>query len=168
MSFGTAVRAVLGQYATFSGRARRSEYWWWSLAYSIVMLVLYVVAIALLGAQTITDPEAASLGAGGAAGALLLGLLGLFALATFLPSLAVTVRRLHDTSRSGWWYLITFLPFGGIVLLVFAVMDSAPGTNTYGPNPKDLGDGGYGPQGYGEGYAGQGYGAPAPYGAPPQ
>jgi len=159
MSFGTAVRTVLGQYATFSGRARRSEYWWWSLAYSIVFVVLYVLAIALVGAQAITDPEATSLGAGGAAGAVVLGLLGLFALATFLPSLAVTVRRLHDTGRSGWWYLISFVPFGSIVLLVFSVMDSAPGTNTYGPNPKGVGDAGYG---------GQGYGAPAQYGAPQQ
>ncbi|BDP42173.1 hypothetical protein DAETH_21420 [Deinococcus aetherius] len=63
-----------------------------------------------------------------------------YGLATFLPTLAVNIRRLHDTGRSGWWYLIAFVPLvGGIVLLIFAVMDSQPGTNKWGPNPKGVG-----------------------------
>lgn len=68
-----------------------------------------------------------------------LGLLGgLFALAMILPSIAVTVRRLHDTSRSGWWLLISLIPLiGGIVLLIFVCLDSTSGTNAYGPNPKE-------------------------------
>ncbi len=63
--------------------------------------------------------------------------LWIFALALIIPSLAVTVRRLHDTNRSGWWYLITFVPLGGIVLLVFMCLDSEPGSNKWGPNPKE-------------------------------
>lgn len=162
MSIGTAVRTVLAQYATFSGRARRSEYWWWSLAYSIVFAVLYVLAIALVGVEAFTNPEAAAPGAGGIGGLLVFGLIFVFVLGTFLPSLAVTIRRLHDTGRSGWWYLISLVPFGSIVILVFSVMDSTPGSNAYGPNPK--GEGGYSGQGYG----GQGYGAPQQYGPPQQ
>ena len=160
MSIGTAVRTVLAQYATFSGRARRSEYWWWSLAYSIVFAVLYVLAIALVGVEAFTNPEAATPGAGGIGGLLVFGLIFVFVLGTFLPSLAVTIRRLHDTGRSGWWYLISLVPFGSIVILVCSVMDSTPGSNAYGPNPK--GEGGYG----GQGYSGQGYGAPQQYGTP--
>ncbi|WP_243398301.1 DUF805 domain-containing protein [Deinococcus koreensis] len=61
----------------------------------------------------------------------------LYALAVFVPSLAVTVRRLHDTGKSGWWYLIGLIPLvGGLVLLVFTVLDSEPGSNRWGPNPK--------------------------------
>jgi len=70
-----------------------------------------------------------------------IGLLsGIFALATFIPYLAVTVRRLHDTDRSGWWLLLAFIPIiGGIILLVFMIQDSQPETNRFGPNPKATG-----------------------------
>src|ERR687885_610071 len=62
---------------------------------------------------------------------------GLYSLAVLIPSIAVTVRRLHDTGRTGWWILIGLIPFiGGIILLIFMVLDSEPGTNQYGPNPK--------------------------------
>jgi uncharacterized membrane protein YhaH (DUF805 family) len=66
------------------------------------------------------------------------GILGIvFSLAMLVPGIAVTVRRLHDTGRSGWWILISLIPFlGWIVLLVFMVLDSHPGDNEYGPNPK--------------------------------
>ena len=63
---------------------------------------------------------------------------GLYSLAILLPSLAVTVRRLHDTGRTGWWVLISLVPvIGGLILLIFMVLDSEPGTNQYGPNPKE-------------------------------
>lgn len=63
---------------------------------------------------------------------------GLFCLAVLIPSIAVGVRRLHDTGRTGWWLLIGFIPLiGAIVLIVFFVLDSQPGTNAYGPNPKE-------------------------------
>jgi uncharacterized membrane protein YhaH (DUF805 family) len=62
-----------------------------------------------------------------------------FVLATFIPTLAVTVRRLHDTNRSGWWVLLEFVPIvGGLVLLVFMMLDSQPGANRFGPNPKGV------------------------------
>jgi uncharacterized membrane protein YhaH (DUF805 family) len=114
---------VLRKYADFSGRAQRAEYWFFALFY-----VLFFLALSLIdGAAGLLNAEMG------------LGLLGsLFALAMIIPSIAVTVRRLHDTSRSGWWFLISLIPIiGGIVLLVFMCLDSTPGTNAFGPNPKE-------------------------------
>ncbi|GAA5513385.1 inner membrane protein YhaH [Deinococcus carri] len=66
-------------------------------------------------------------------------LTALYGLALFLPSLAVTIRRLHDTGRSGWWVLISLIPLiGGLVLFIFLVLDSQPGPNKWGPNPKGM------------------------------
>jgi uncharacterized membrane protein YhaH (DUF805 family) len=119
MSFSEAVRTVLSKYTDFSGRARRSEYWYWSLAMFLAFVVVGVVAAASSTLGTLLEVV-------------------LF-LAVLLPSLAVTVRRLHDTGRSGWMCLIGLIPLvGGIVLLVFTVSDSAPGPNQYGPAPKAL------------------------------
>lgn len=117
MSFQDAVTTVLTKkYADFSGRARRSEYWWFVLGQFIVLTVLSVLGRAI-------DP--------------LMFLYYLAALALIIPSLAVGVRRLHDTGRSGWWILIGLIPLvGAIVLIVFFVQDSNPGDNEYGPNPK--------------------------------
>ena len=115
---------VLKQYATFEGRARRKEYWYFVLFYVLVYLVLAAV-------DGLTGTYNADAGVG--------LLSGLYVLATFLPSLAVTVRRLHDTDRSGWWVLINVVPIiGGIVLLVFMCLDSQPGANRFGPNPKGV------------------------------
>ncbi len=115
MSFADAVRSVLSKYVTFSGRARRSEYWWFVLFTAIVYIVAGIIDAA--------------------AGTQVIGLL--VGLALLLPSLAVGVRRLHDTGRSGWWILIALIPLiGAIVLLVFSVQDSQPGSNNYGPSPK--------------------------------
>jgi uncharacterized membrane protein YhaH (DUF805 family) len=124
MTFQEAVKAVLGKYADFNGRARRSEYWYWVLA----VLVAEVVVLAIR-----------SLSSG--LGQILYVLL---VLAVLVPSIAVGVRRLHDTGRSGWWLLIGLIPLiGAIVLIVFYVQDSAPGANEYGPSPK--GDAGAAP-----------------------
>jgi len=113
---------VLRKYADFSGRARRAEYWYYTLFFLLIFFVLSVVDGA---ADTFNDEVG-------------LGLLGgLFLLATFLPTLAVTVRRLHDTTRSGWWILLNLVPLvGAIVVLIFTCLDSTPGANKYGPNPK--------------------------------
>jgi len=113
---------VLKKYADFTGRAQRAEYWYFVLFY-----VLFFIALSIIdSAMGVLSYE---FGVG------LLG--GLFALAILIPSIAVTVRRLHDTSRSGWWFFISFIPLvGGIILLVFTCLDSTPGANTYGPNPK--------------------------------
>jgi uncharacterized membrane protein YhaH (DUF805 family) len=117
------------KYADFDGRARRKEYWTFSLINFVIYMVLWLGGGGL----------AMSMGreSGGGVGALLI-LYFLFALASFVPGLAVSVRRLHDIGKSGWWILIAFIPLAGIVLLVFMFMDSQPGANEYGPNPKEL------------------------------
>ena len=113
---------VLKNYAVFDGRARRKEYWMFALINVVITFVLILID-SLIGTFS---PQAG------------IGLLsGLYALAVLIPSIAVTVRRLHDTGRSGWWILITLIPIiGGIVLLIFMLLDSQPGANQYGPNPK--------------------------------
>jgi uncharacterized membrane protein YhaH (DUF805 family) len=114
---------VIRNYVGFSGRARRKEYWMFALINILISIVLGVVD-GMFGLKV-----------GGEQGAGLLGLI--YSLAILLPSIAVGVRRLHDTGRSGWWMLIAFVPLiGVIVLIVFFVLDSQPGSNEYGPNPK--------------------------------
>ena len=110
---------LLKKYAVFSGRAQRKEYWFFILFYLIFTIAVAIVDV-VLGTESI-------------------GLLSiLYAVAMIVPSLAVTVRRLHDIGRSGWWILIAFIPIiGGIVLFVFAVLDSQEGENRFGPNPKE-------------------------------
>ncbi len=116
--------SVLKQYAVFKGRARRKEYWFFILFNLIASLVLTVV-------DYMTGSLDAELG---------MGLLsGVYSLAVLIPSLAVTVRRLHDTDRTGWWILIGLIPLiGVIVLLVFMLLDSQPSDNQYGANPKGV------------------------------
>jgi len=117
MTFVEAVQSVLKNYAKFEGRATRSEYWWFVLFYWLVLVVPLIIA-AIINSQTVS----------GIVGLLVIGaILGLF-----IPSLAVSVRRLHDTNRSGLWLLILFLPLGSIVLLVFHCLESTPGPNKYG------------------------------------
>lgn len=114
--------AALKKYATFSGRAQRSEYWYFILFYFLITLALALV-----------DGMTGSLGSSSGYGLLS----GLFSLGMLLPSIAVGVRRLHDTDRTGWWLLLAFIPLiGSIVLLVFFVQDSTPGDNRFGANPK--------------------------------
>jgi uncharacterized membrane protein YhaH (DUF805 family) len=115
---------VWKKYAVFSGRARRREYWYFVLFNIIVSIVLGVI-------DGVTGSLNAQTG---------LGLLsGIYSLVILIPSIAVSVRRLHDTDRSGWWLLIVLVPLvGAIILLVFAVQDSKPGTNQFGENPKEV------------------------------
>jgi uncharacterized membrane protein YhaH (DUF805 family) len=116
-------REALRKYATFEGRARRKEYWFFMLGNFLAVVVLTVVDMALG-----TFNEQAEIGLFG----------GIYLLAVLIPSIAVTVRRLHDTDRSGWWLLIVFIPIlGALVLLVFMILDGTPGTNRFGPNPKE-------------------------------
>ena len=104
------------KYVEFSGRARRREFWIFCL-FNILAGILISVLDVVLGTGAMLN--------------------GAYSLAAFLPSLAVSIRRLHDTDRSGWWYLLAFLPIvGWIVLLVFDCLDSTPGDNRFGPNPK--------------------------------
>jgi len=115
---------ALKKYAVFGGRSRRKEYWYFVLFSLIVSLVLSAVD-ALLG----TFSSSTNVG-------LLSGIYGL----AIIPSIAVSVRRLHDIDRTGWWVLISLVPvIGTIVLLVSAVLDGTPGQNRFGPNPKASG-----------------------------
>ncbi len=127
MSFGESVSTVFSKYATFSGRARRSEYWWWWLFVFLGTLVLALVDN-LLG---ITIADASAYGTSNVGWLTLV-----FALVTLIPGIAVTFRRLHDTGRSGWWWLLSLLcGIGAIILFIMCLMDSGP-DNEYGPNPK--------------------------------
>ena len=121
MSFGESVKTCFQKYVTFKGRARRSEYWWFCLLNFIAGIVTVV-----LDYQMGTINIELGLGA----------LSGLYSLIVFLPGLAVSVRRLHDTGHSGWYYLLTFIPIlGALFLLYFFVSDSAPEENRYGKSP---------------------------------
>ena len=107
---------VLKKYAVFRGRARRKEYWLFILFNTIISFALILIEYSVGGPGIVV---------------------GLYYLAVAIPSLAVLVRRLHDTNRSGWWFFINFIPLiGGIIILVFTVQDSQPDENRYGPNPK--------------------------------
>jgi uncharacterized membrane protein YhaH (DUF805 family) len=118
---------ALKKYAVFEGRARRREYWFFQLFNTSFFIALLVV-------DSMTGMMRPHVGMAHGGFGLLSGLYGL---ATFLPGLGVMVRRLHDTGRSGWWVLIAIVPFiGGIILLIFLLLDSQPGANQYGPNPK--------------------------------
>jgi uncharacterized membrane protein YhaH (DUF805 family) len=118
----------LKQYVVFSGRARRKEYWFYQL-----FNCLFVGALLVVDSMTGTMRGKSGLGM----------LSGLFVLATLLPSLAVLIRRLHDTNRSGWWCLVGAIPLvGPIIILAFTCMDSEPSANEYGPNPKAVISGG--------------------------
>lgn len=120
MNMTDAVKAVFNKYATFSGRSARSEYWWWVLFTIIVSLVLGFVDAALFGAR---------MGQVGIIG-------GIYSLATLIPSLAVSVRRLHDIAKSGWWLLIAFIPLiGAIVLIYWFVQRGTVGQNNFGQDP---------------------------------
>ncbi len=132
---------VLRQYADFQGRARRTEYWMFTL-FNVLASVVLLFVDSLLGTGNFTGGT----GAAGVGFAASLGLLGLiYALAVLVPTLAVGVRRLHDTGRSGWWLLITLIPLvGSLVLLVFFVIDGDRRPNRHGPDPKQLAaSGGY-------------------------
>jgi uncharacterized membrane protein YhaH (DUF805 family) len=115
MGFGEAIGTVFRQYTTFSGRARRSEYWW----YALFALLLYIAG------ELITI----------ASGSIVF--LVLVWLVLLLPTLAVAVRRLHDTNRSGGWVFFGLIPLvGGLVLLIFMCEDGTPGSNRFGLSPK--------------------------------
>ncbi len=103
-------------YADFKGRARRMEYWMFVLFNVIAAIICSMIDLALGSSNVIT---------------------ACYGLAMFIPSLAVAVRRLHDIGKSGWWYLISFIPFVGTIwLLVLLFLDSVPYDNEWGANPK--------------------------------
>ena len=113
---------VLKKYAVFSGRAPRKEFWYFLLFNYLSLIMLGII----IGDVIRPSPQVEMA---------LLYVILVYTLAVLIPGVAVGVRRLHDTGRGGWWFLIAFLPFGAIVLLVFLGQDSQRGENQYGPDP---------------------------------
>lgn len=149
-----AVRRGFQKYATFSGRASRSEFWYWVLGNAIVSAVLYGLTIGL-GLATSSNGNDF-----GWAGVPPMVLLGIWFLATIVPNIAITLRRLHDAGYSGWYYLLNLIPsVGGIIVLVFCALQTSPAAAKYGPPyPENYAPTGYAPTGYGD--PNQGYGPP--------
>ncbi len=112
MSWGEAYRRMWRRYAVFEGRATRAEYWWPVLVNLAILAPLQVLAFAATRAFLVLD--------------------GLYVLAGIIPGLALSVRRLHDTDRSGWWWLIGLVPFVAVILLILTVLPGTPGANRYG------------------------------------
>ncbi|MHC4639223.1 MAG: DUF805 domain-containing protein [Planctomycetota bacterium] len=115
----------LKKYADFSGRAHRKEFWIFYLSHFIIVFLMGFFASLCSGLLYNVNIEVLGL------------ILYLYAAAVLIPSLAVLVRRLHDTGRSGWWFFLSFVPVGDIVLLIFLVQGSQQGDNQYGPNPNE-------------------------------
>ncbi len=116
MDFQTAVRTCFQKFATISGRARRSEYWWF-----ILFLMLISLVLSLIDGFLFHDVQILS---------------ALFSLAIIIPTVCAGGRRLHDTGRSAWWLLIGLIPLvGSLVLLFFFAQKGTDGTNEYGPDP---------------------------------
>jgi uncharacterized membrane protein YhaH (DUF805 family) len=108
---------VLKKYAVFSGRARRKEYWYFVLFNLIIVIILSIID-QVIGSAVLST---------------------IYSLGVLIPSIAVAIRRLHDTNRTGWWLLIWLIPIiGWIVFIIFMVLDSQKGENQYGPNPKGV------------------------------
>ena len=116
MDFSKAVSSGLRKYVDFNGRARRTEYWFWTL-FLVVSFIAASIVDRVIGVPIFYP---------------------LFVLSTILPSLAMAARRLHDIDRSGWWILLSFIPIvGSIILFIWALMESSPGENRFGPEPLD-------------------------------
>lgn len=123
------LKVVRDNYANFEGRARRKEYWMYMLAQFILILALIIVSAIFYAISNTL-------------GGLIYGIIGLLSLALIIPTLAVTVRRLHDTNKSGWFILVSLIPFvGGIYLLYLEILEGDKGPNQYGPDPKAIENG---------------------------
>jgi uncharacterized membrane protein YhaH (DUF805 family) len=138
---------VLKQYADFNGRARRTEFWMFVLFNAIAYVVLALVDVLIGTASFVASGTGFQFGGG--------LLSGLYSLGVLIPSIAVAVRRLHDTDRTGWWVLLWIIPVvGQIVMIVFWAIEGTRGPNRFGPDPKQDAMAGGHPQG---GYPQQGY-----------
>jgi uncharacterized membrane protein YhaH (DUF805 family) len=117
MNFYAAIKSAFSQYATFSGRASRSEFWFFYLFLVIASFVAASIDTLVLNNQNSY-------------------LTLILFLATLIPLIAITTRRLHDTDRSGWWQLLSLIPLvGAIILIIWLCTASTPGSNRFGSNP---------------------------------
>jgi uncharacterized membrane protein YhaH (DUF805 family) len=117
MTFQEAILSCFRKYATFAGRAPRSEYWYW-----VLFVILVNIGLMILDRAVFPDSEVSPLSS-------------IWSLAVLLPGLAVSVRRLHDTDHSGWWLLIGLTIIGLILLIVWYCQRGTPGPNRFGPDP---------------------------------
>lgn len=122
------LEVIKNNYANFSGRARRKEYWMFTLVNTIIITVLYAILMSSIDMYT---GEVSSLGS-------IVGIIiGIYSLAIIVPSLAVTIRRFHDQDKSGWMFLLAFIPaVGGLIVFVFMCLEGTKGDNRFGPDPK--------------------------------
>ncbi len=126
MEFDQAIRVCFQKYATFSGRAQRSEFWWFALFSMVGSLVVGLLDSVLLKAATDDIGPLSSI----------------FSLVMLLPSISVAVRRLHDIDKSGWWWWLWLVPLvGWIILIVWYASVGTAGSNDYGPDPLGGSDG---------------------------
>ncbi len=135
MSFGESVKTCINKYATFDGRATRSEFWWFYLFIILVSFIALLPGYILMFAGIASTSEGDSPGFVFWLGLILLLIGALFELALIIPQLAVGCRRLHDRGQSGWLQLLLLVPCGNIVLLIFWLMEGTPTDNAYGPKP---------------------------------
>ena len=125
------LKVMRDNYANFKGRARRKEYWMYTLIFTVLLIALMTIMFSVLSFSDETGIET------GPSVYLTVILVIVFLFAHFIPTIALTVRRLHDTGKSGWWYLIVFVPYlGNFVIFIFTLIDGDRGDNKYGSNPK--------------------------------
>lgn len=116
------LKVVKGNYANFKGRARRQEYWMFAFINLMIAVLLSIVDTVVFSAGNFIFSS-------------------LYMLIVLIPGIAVAVRRLHDTSRSGWWMLLAVIPVIGVLaLIIMMCVDSTPAPNQYGSNPKGIGN----------------------------
>ncbi len=141
VGFGEAVKRAFGGITDYASRSTVAEYWWFVLFGAIIAIPAYILMFIAIGsslttttgADGVTEITSNGMSAGGVA---IVFVLGLVYVLMFFVTLPLTVRRLHDTDRSGWWYFISAIPFGSIVLLVFLIGGGTPGPNRWGPVPQ--------------------------------
>ena len=124
------LNVIRNNYANFEGRARRQEYWMFQLFNFVIISVLeglFFLTSAFSGSGKNSFSPLSFI---------FLGLIFIYALGVLVPTLALTVRRLHDAGQSGWMYLLSLVPLANIAVFIFTVLDSQPGANKWGPNPK--------------------------------
>ena len=125
------LKVMRDNYANFKGRARRKEYWMYTLIFTVLLIALMTIMFSVLSFSDETGIET------GPGVYLTVSLVIVFLFAHFIPTIALTVRRLHDTGKSGWWYLIVLVPYlGNFVIFIFTLIDGDRGDNKYGSNPK--------------------------------
>jgi uncharacterized membrane protein YhaH (DUF805 family) len=117
MNFGQAIASGFQKYVTFSERAPRSEFWYWALFVFLVSILTNIVDFVMFPSGSFGPVS------------------GIWQLAVFLPGLAVSIRRLHDVDRSGWWFLLIFTIIGALLLLYWDCVRGTSGPNRFGPDP---------------------------------